>query len=421
MTSKPRECFVYITLPEQTEPITAARFEHTTDRHGVSLGRLVYGRSYLERPEAVPIDPVELKLSDRTFETARLNGVFGALRDAGPDYWGRRVIEKHAGKPQLQELDYLLESPDDRAGALGFGLNATPPAPKRRFNQTIDLEKLQRIADAIIADEPLPDDEDLTRVEDLMLIGTSMGGARPKAVVEDEDGLWVAKFNRNDDRWNNALVEHAMLKLGRHCGLTTSESKVVSVAGRSILLVKRFDREKSNAGYLRARMISALTLLQAGESPAERENWSYGRLAEELRRVSEDPARDAKELFRRICFNALISNTDDRPRNHAAIALGKNWRLAPAYDLTPTPQIAEDRRNLAMACGDWGNYANAQNILSQSARFLLKADEASRIVTDMESAIRNSWYDIARAAGVIEKDCQTISSAFNYPGFSYVP
>jgi serine/threonine-protein kinase HipA len=421
MTSKPRECFVYITLPGQTEPITAARFEHTTDRHSVSLGRLVYGRSYLERPETIPIDPVELKLSDRTYETTRLNGVFGALRDAGPDYWGRRVIEKHAGKPQLHELDYLLESPDDRAGALGFGLNATPPAPKRRFNQTIDLEKLQRIADAIIADEPLPDDDDLAQVEDLMLIGTSMGGARPKAVVEDEDGLWIAKFNRDDDRWNNALVEHAMLQLGRHCGLTTSESKVVSVAGRSILLVKRFDREKTTAGYLRARMISALTLLQAGESPAERENWSYVRLAEELRRVSEDPARDAKELFRRICFNALISNTDDHPRNHAAIALGKDWRLAPAYDLTPTPQIAEDRRNLAMACGDWGNYANAQNILSQSARFLLKADEASRIVTDMETAIRGSWYDIARAAGVTEKDCQTISSAFNYPGFGYAP
>ena len=88
-------------------------------------------------------DPVELKLADRTYETAVMKGVFGALRDSGPDYWGRRVIEKHAGKAQLGELDYLLHSPDDRAGALGFGLNQVPPAPQRKFNQTLDLEKLQ--------------------------------------------------------------------------------------------------------------------------------------------------------------------------------------------------------------------------------------------------------------------------------------
>jgi hypothetical protein len=96
----------------------------------------------LENPRAVQIDPVELKLTDRTYETVRLNGVFGALRDAGPDFWGRRVIEKYSGKPKLGELDYLLQSPDDRAGALGFGLNKVPPAPKREFNKTLDLKKL---------------------------------------------------------------------------------------------------------------------------------------------------------------------------------------------------------------------------------------------------------------------------------------
>ena len=159
------------------------------------------------------IDPVELKLSARTYETARLNGVFGALRDAGPDYWGRRVIEKHAGKAQLGELDYLLESPDDRAGALGFGSNNVPPAPQRKFNRTLDLEKLQALADALVKDE-IPNDPDAPQVQDLLLLGTSMGGARPKAVVQDDDGLWVAKFNRADDRWNNTRVEHAMLRSG---------------------------------------------------------------------------------------------------------------------------------------------------------------------------------------------------------------
>jgi hypothetical protein len=119
---------------------------------------------------------------------------------------GRRVIEKHAGKAQLGELDYLLESPDDRAGALGFGLNKVPPAPQRKFNKTLDLEKLQNLAHALIKDE-IPKDPDAAQVQDLILLGTSMGGARPKAVVQDDQGLWIAKFNRPDDRWNNTRVE----------------------------------------------------------------------------------------------------------------------------------------------------------------------------------------------------------------------
>src|SRR6478672_705760 len=206
MTSKGNtECFVYITLPGETESGTAGRFELTKDRRGNALGRFVYGKSYLARGNAVAVDPIELKLSGDTYETARLNGVFGALRDAGPDFWGRRVIEKHAGKAQLGEMDYLLQSPDDRAGALGFGLNNVPPAPLRKFNQTIDLVKLQDLAEALVKDE-IPNDPAAPQVQELLLLGTSMGGARPKAVVQDDEGLWVAKFNRPDDRWNNTRV-----------------------------------------------------------------------------------------------------------------------------------------------------------------------------------------------------------------------
>src|SRR5271168_3180441 len=151
------ECFVYMTLPGQTDAVTAGRFALTKSRDGTPLGKFVYGRSYLARNDAVEIDPVQLKLSDETYETGRLNGVFGAIRDAGPDYWGRRIIEKHAGITKLGELDYLLESPDDRAGALGFGANVKPPAPRRKFNQTLDLAHLQETAEALVRDD-LPDD-----------------------------------------------------------------------------------------------------------------------------------------------------------------------------------------------------------------------------------------------------------------------
>ena len=434
MTSEaPAECFVYITLPGQTEPVTAGRFALAVDRRGAPEGRFVYGRSYLERPNAVALDPVELKLSPRTYATAALNGVFGALRDASPDYWGRRVIQRHLGKAQPGEMAYLLYSPDDRAGALGFGLNQTPPAPKRTFNQTLDLAKVQSIADSIVADDDRAAgaagaagagagagaghgaDRDL--VEKLMVIGTSMGGARPKAVVEDEAGLWIAKFNRPDDTWNSARVEHAMLILARACGLTTAESRVVEVAGRDVLLVKRFDREKTQAGYLRARMISALTLLRTEDTYQSRNKWSYVLLAEEVRRVCADPAQNAAELFRRMCFNALISNIDDHPRNHALIATETEWKLSPAYDLTPAVPVSMERRDLALECGDAGRFANASNLLSQSARFLLEPGEAVATIDTMEAQVRGTWYATARAAGVSERDCERIAPAFAYPGF----
>jgi serine/threonine-protein kinase HipA len=418
MTSKGNtECFVYITLPGETESVTAGRFELTKDRRGNALGRFVYGKSYLARSNAVAVDPIELKLSSDTYETARLNGVFGALRDAGPDYWGRRVIEKHAGAAQLGELDYLLNSADDRAGALGFGLNQQPPAPRRKFNKTIELAKLQEIAEALMREEDVRTGE-AAQVQDLMLIGTSMGGARPKAVVEDGEGLWIAKFNRPDDRWNNTRVERAMLELAKTCGVSVATSRVETIGGKDVLLVRRFDREKTDKGYRRARMISGLTLLRAEEAAEMRDRWSYVLLAEELRRVVEEPKRDAPELFRRMVFNALISNIDDHPRNHAIIAKDRDWKLSPAYDLTPSPVIAQDRRDLAMDAGDHGRFANAKNLLSQRARFLLDEQEAGTIVSDMTEQVRATWYDVVRAHGVSEKDAETIRGAFLYEGFS---
>lgn len=411
------ECFVYITLPGAVAAVTAGKFVLTANRAGAPVGKFVYGRSYLSNPKAVAIDPVELLLAEKTYETARLNGVFGALRDAGPDFWGRRVIEKHAGKVKLGEIEYLLESADDRAGALGFGLNQVPPAPLRKFNQTIQLEKLQNLAEALIKDE-LPNDPMAPQVQELLLLGTSMGGARPKAVIEDHDELWIAKFNRPDDRWNNTRVEHAMLRLARECGISAAESRMETAGGKDVLLIKRFDRDRAAEGYLRARMVSALTLLRAEDAAELRERWSYVLLVEELRRVVAEPKKAANELFRRVCFNAMISNLDDHPRNHAIIAGNERWKLSPAYDLTPSPVIGQDRRELAMECGDGGRFANAKNILSQHARFLLEKAEAEKIIQEMTARVGH-WYDLVRACGVSENDAEIIRGAFLYPGFFY--
>jgi len=418
MTSKrPTECFVYITLPGARQAITAGKFVLSETPTGYPIGQFVYGRTYLANRDAVEIDPVELKLSDQTYDTVRLNGVFGAIRDAGPDYWGRRVIEKHAGITKLGELDYLLESPDDRAGALGFGENVTPPAPRREFNQTLDLARLQETAEALMRDD-FPNAPNAPQVQDLLLLGTSMGGARPKAVIEDDVALWIAKFGRSDDRWNAERVEDAMLRLARQCGIRAAESRVERIGGKDVLLVKRFDRARAGDTYTRSRMISSLTVLRADDSATARERWSYILLAEEMRRVVADPKGDTRELFRRIVFNALISNIDDHPRNHALIAPERSWMLSPAYDLTPAPMVSRDRRNLAMECGNQGRFANETNILSEHARFLLDRAEAEKIIAEMKEQVSKSWEDSVLASGASQRDVEAIRSAFVYPGFS---
>ncbi len=416
--SSERECFVYIVPPGATGFVTAGRFRLSEDSAG-PVGAFVYGRRYRERPDAVEFDPVELRLSSQVYETARLGGVFGAIRDSMPDFWGRRVIERNAGLAQLEEFDYLMQGPDDRAGALGFGLNVEPPSPRRRFNRALDLEKLQRAANAIMADNPDLAGSAGTRVEELLLLGTSMGGARPKAVVRDGHELWIAKFSRNDDRWNYPSVEHGMLKLAQTCGLNVADSRIETVAGREVLLVRRFDRDWVETGYRRHRMVSALTLLRTGDGPGERGNWSYLLLADEIRRVSADPEEDLSELFCRICFNAAISNLDDHPRNHAILAEDRVWRLSPAFDLTPSPVVALDRRDLAMTCGRFGRYANKTNLLSDHGRFLLGEADATAIFKRITKTVRKDWRPTMRRAGVSDADCDAIKSAFVYDGLFY--
>jgi serine/threonine-protein kinase HipA len=421
MTSKPqpRRCYVYIALPGETTQVTAGRFEYRADKDRPPLARFLYGRSYLARQDAVEIDPVELKLAARTYETTQHDGCFGSLRDAAPDHWGRLVVERVLGKEKLPEIDYLLKSRDDRAGALGFGLGEKPPAPNWVFNKTLHLEQLQAIALALLkTDKPLTSVE-AEQVRKLLLRGTSMGGARPKAVVEDSEGLWLAKFNRPEDGWNVARVEHAMLLLAKRCGISVADSRLEKVAGKDVLLVKRFDREKTAKGYLRHRMVSALTLLRADESIADRTKWSYVALAEELRRVCAYPKSDALELFKRMCFNALISNTDDHPRNHAIIAKDVQWKLSPAYDLTPSRQVSLEHRDLAMTVGDFGRYASAQNAMTQCRRFLLEPERAEKLVADMKANVAKYWRAVASEVGVTKADCERIKGAFVYPGFSF--
>lgn len=407
--------YVYLQLPGSLEVVTAGYFEQA-ERAGVSMGVFVYNPTYLDREDAVPLDPFELPLRPGRFETVKLKGIFGALRDASPDAWGRRIIERHLNSATLSEVDYLLHSPEDRVGALAFGRGKTPPAPANRFNQVIALEELLRFAEAVEADDSvqLP-----PQIAELVQPGTSLGGARPKNVVETQDGLWIAKFPEKGDRWNNTRVEASMLALARECGLRACDAHVAEVAGSDVLLVRRFDRIKTPEGYLRHRFVSALTVLDAGDTIADRPRWSYLLLADELRRRSHRVDADLRELFGRMAFNALISNTDDHPRNHGLIAPGKDFELAPAYDLTPNPLTSVERRDLALTVGRFNRYANRENLLSECERFRLGKAQAAAVVDQMKQIVMARWHAVLRSHGVTEKDCALLERAFAYPGFDF--
>lgn len=406
MTSE-REAYVYIQLPASLETVPAALLRVRTLPDGTQIGRFRYGDRYLARPESVALDPFRLPLAKEVFEFTQLKGIPGAVRDAAPDAWGRRVIEYKLERApaDLQEIDYLLHGPRDGAGYLSFGLKAGPPAPQRTYNRTHQLGDLISAAQAIDEGEHVA-----AHLLEQLDPGTSMGGARPKATIEDGHSLWLGKFPARDDRFNLQRVEFATLDLAKRCGLSVAQARLQPVGGSDVLMLQRFDREYTEGGYLRFGLVSGLTVLDCGDSHLDRDRWSYPLLADNLRRWSERPEADCAELFRRMVFNAGVTNNDDHPRNHALLRRQKGWRLSPAYDLVPTPVISLERRDLALTVGSYGRTASIYNLLSQAGRFGLSMEEARQEIERIVAIVRQ-WRDIFSACGVSAKDIEHIAPA----------
>jgi serine/threonine-protein kinase HipA len=407
MTSE-RQAYVYIQLPGTLEAVPAALLRVQELREGGYVGRFRYGDRYLQRKDAVELDPFHLPLDKQVHEFTKLKGIPGAVRDAGPDAWGRRVIEHKLQRPpeDLHEIDYLLNGPQDGAGNLSFGLKAEPPAPKRTYNRTHQLAELIAAADAIEEGKQVP-----VQLLEQLDPGTSMGGARPKATIEDGGTLWIGKFPEKRDRFNLQHVEYATLELARHCGINTCHARLETVGNAEVLMLQRFDRDRTESGYLRFGLVSGMTVLDCGESHLERERWSYPLLADNLRRWSEKPEQDCAELFRRMTFNAAVTNNDDHPRNHALLRRQGGWRLSPAYDLVPAPVVSLERRDLALTVGDFGRTASIYNLLSQCGRFGLSAEEARKEIDRVVAVVRG-WREQFFASGVSAKDVDYIASAF---------
>ena len=409
MPAKNQTCYAFIQLPGSFEWVICGVLNVNDVGQNAYRGIFQYGRSYLARQNVPSLDPYNLPLSDRPQEFTKLRGIPGALRDASPDAWGRRVIQAKLGlqEADLSEVDYLLNGPDDGAGNLRFGPSTKPPTAARPFNRTHQLRALTDATQTLEESGKLAH-EVLEQLEP----GTSMGGARPKVSIEDNNTIWLAKLPEKNDKLNMQRIEYATLELARFAGLDVCETRLEKVGGRDALLLARFDRQwhPDAKAYARFGMVSALTVLDAEDGYLGRDRWSYLLLADELRRWSSHPEKDRLELFRRMVFNAMVTNNDDHPRNHALLQVQGAWRLSPAYDIVPVPAMSKERRDLALQVGAFGRSASVYNLLSQPEVFGLSAQGARAEIDRMREKVSH-WQAIFKKYGVCEVDIVAIAPA----------
>lgn len=399
-------CYVWVWLPDQLEPVVAGRLEagRTSSLREPALS-FAYGRSYRERVGAVSLFDPELPLRPGTFDPERPvtagrepGPLAGCLRDASPDAWGRRVINLRLGPDpdvDLSELTYLLASSSDRIGALDFQLSATDYVPRR---SEATLEQLIDFAGAAELGESIP--EELAAAAGH---GTSVGGARPKALLEQDGRHLIAKFSSSTDDRPVVQAEALAMSLARRVGIDVPDVEVVRAAGRDVLLVERFDRTPAEGRRL---MVSGLTVLGLSENSAR--YGSYPMLADAITVSFSDPARALEQLYRRLVLNIAVGNNDDHLRNVAAFWDGHRLQLTPAYDVTPQPRNTSVS-NQAIGITDAGDRASQLWVARKAApAFRLTRREASAIEEDVVGGVRAHYDEAADHARLSAAERSTI-------------
>lgn len=391
------EAYVWVWLPDQGAPVVAGLVR-------ARRGQVVfnYGRSYLARQDAMSLYLPELPL--RPGEIQPLPGLAmpSCIRDASPDAWGRRVMinrklglsGNEAAAIELDELTYLLESGSDRVGALDFQRSATDYRPRLAANAT--LEELQQSAERVEHGIPLTPELGLA-----LQHGTALGGARPKALIDDDDRKFIAKFSASTDTYNVVKAEFVAMRLAAEAGLNVASVGLTRALGKDVLLIERFDRFKADGAWRRRAMVSALTILELDEMMAPYA--SYETLAEVIRHRFDDPAATLAELFGRIVFNILCGNTDDHARNHAAFWNGSDLTLTPAYDICPQARAGEEASQ-AMLIHGGARLSTLANCLAAAPVFTLPHDRAVAIINHQVAVIEDRWRAVCGEGELSEAD-----------------
>ena len=397
MTYEPRDRLYLWILTDPARPRAVGELRLVRSNHSVSLR---YAPGWLGEGFALSED---LPLIDEEFAPAERNSAAGAVDDARPDRWGERVIRFIDKPPRLSLLEYLYYAGDDRFGALGVSTSAERYVPRRlgplpvlaEANQVHDL--VRRIQD----NEPVP-----PQLKRLISPGATMGGTRPKALLDIEGEQWVIKFSDREPA-DTPLIEHATMTLARKADIQTATTLPVRLTDGHAIAIKRFDRDHGT----RRHCLSAAVALRAAAEP-----FGYPELAQLLRRKGvaqgERYVTDMRELFRRMIFNILMDNTDDHEKNHALIMTGdQQYELSPAYDVLPAGQALGFQQ---MRVGRQDADATLENALSMSNLFSLKRDEAAAEVR-MIAAVVSGWKEHFRACGVTAADIEQYAEQIDRP------
>lgn len=400
MTSENRtdEAFVWIWLPDATQPVVAGRLARARD------GRLTfnYGQSYLARADAIAIYDPELPLRAGAIETHNKMLLPSSIRDGSPDAWGRRVIINRvtglkgdeAAQTDLDELTYLLESGSDRIGMLDFQRSPTDYVPRQRKNATLAelMESAERVEKGVQLTPEL---------DQALQHGSSLGGARPKALIDDGDKKYIAKFSATNDLYNVVKAEFVAMRLAERVGLAVAPVKLTHALGKDVLLIERFDRAANGGSWLRQGIVSALTLFDLDETEARYA--SYEELATIIRHRFDDPVETLAELFARIVFNILCGNTDDHARNHAAFWDGKSLRLTPAYDLCPQGRTGGEATQAMLILGN-RRMSQLSLCLEAAPVFLLDDASARTVIAQQIARIKAHWTAVCDEAQLGEAE-----------------
>jgi len=391
------QAFVWIWLPGATEPVVAGKLTADGDKLVFN-----YGKTYSGRKNAISIYDTELPLKAGALPLLAGLSMPGCIRDGAPDAWGRRVlINKNLGlkgadadSAQLDELTYLLESGSDRIGALDFQRSATEYVPRSSENVTLDelLESAERVEKGI----PLT-----AELDQALCHGSSIGGARPKALIDNDDAEYIAKFSSSTDLYNVIKAEFIAMRLADLVGLNVASVSLTKSSNKDVLLIERFDRIRTGQGWQRKSMVSALTLLGLDEMMARYAG--YQDLAEMIRHKFTNASATLKELFSRLIFNILCGNTDDHARNHAAFWDGRMLTLTPAYDICPQARSGNEASQAMLISGD-KRMSRISPCLSAAHHFLLSEKNVAAIVAQQISAIGENWRVVCEEADLTETD-----------------
>lgn len=417
-TTSDNEAYVWIWLPDALEPVVAGRISKSAD-----LYLFNYGQSYLSLDKAIALNPYELPLQRGLIVPLPELTIAGCLRDGSPDAWGRRTIinrlvNQSENEEHIDETDeflFMLYSGSNRTGSLDFQRSASQYEPREKSGATIEelLRSVERVEEGI----PLT-----PALDNALLHGSSIGGARPKAHIIDNNKQYIAKFSSQSDTRQIVKGEYIAMRLAAEAGLNVAPVKFERVAGKDVLLVERFDRTQSPKGWRRKNILSALTLLELDEMMGR--YGSYADLSELIRLKFAEPKNTQSELYGRIIFNILVGNTDDHARNHAAFWDGNDLSLTPAYDICPQNRTGREASQAMRIAGE-KNASRLDLCLEHSALFGLNTQAANTVIEHQIKTIKNCWDSVCDEVDLNDTERlllrqQQIFNPYSVEGFEHL-